>query len=99
VIGIIMLPAFPEDIDWGLRLTYEGPAPFGNRAVNNGLRSGDDLPLFHHDFKDDIAVGQDGLSLAEKNHGRGDSDSWSISKSQKPNGSVTETCARRRIKV
>jgi hypothetical protein len=27
VIGIIMLPEFPADIDWGLRLTYEGPAP------------------------------------------------------------------------
>jgi hypothetical protein len=27
VIGIIMLPDFPGDIDWGLRLTYTGPAP------------------------------------------------------------------------
>jgi hypothetical protein len=27
VIGIIMLPDLPEDNDWGLRLTYEGPAP------------------------------------------------------------------------
>ncbi|MCX6629750.1 MAG: hypothetical protein NTW28_19195, partial [Candidatus Solibacter sp.] len=27
VIGIIMLPEFPADLDWGLRLTYEGPAP------------------------------------------------------------------------
>ena len=26
-IGIIQLPEFPGDIDWGLRLTYEGPAP------------------------------------------------------------------------
>lgn len=26
-IGIIMLPEFPKDIDWGLRLTYTGPAP------------------------------------------------------------------------
>ena len=26
VIGIIMLPDFPGDIDWGLRLTYVGPA-------------------------------------------------------------------------
>jgi hypothetical protein len=26
-IGIITLPNFPEDSDWGLRLTYEGPAP------------------------------------------------------------------------
>jgi hypothetical protein len=26
-IGIIMLPDFPENNDWGLRLTYEGPAP------------------------------------------------------------------------
>jgi hypothetical protein len=26
VIGIIMLPDFPSDIDWGLRLTYVGPA-------------------------------------------------------------------------
>jgi hypothetical protein len=25
-IGIIMLPDFPADSDWGLRLTYEGPA-------------------------------------------------------------------------
>jgi hypothetical protein len=27
VIGIIMLPDFPSAIDWGLRLTYTGPAP------------------------------------------------------------------------
>ena len=27
VIGIIMLPDFPGDTDWGLRLTYTGPAP------------------------------------------------------------------------
>ena len=27
VIGIIMLPDFPGDIDWGLRLTYSGPPP------------------------------------------------------------------------
>ena len=27
VIGIIMLPDFPGESDWGLRLTYEGPAP------------------------------------------------------------------------
>ncbi len=27
VIGIILLPEFPGDIDWGLRLTYSGPAP------------------------------------------------------------------------
>ena len=27
VIGIIMLPDFPANIDWGLRLTYTGPAP------------------------------------------------------------------------
>jgi hypothetical protein len=26
VIGIIVLPEFPSDIDWGLRLTYTGPA-------------------------------------------------------------------------
>jgi hypothetical protein len=26
-IGIIMLPDFPGDDDWGLRLTYEGPVP------------------------------------------------------------------------
>jgi hypothetical protein len=26
VIGVISLPAFPSDIDWGLRLTYAGPA-------------------------------------------------------------------------
>jgi len=26
VIGIIMLPDFPGDADWGLRLTYTGPA-------------------------------------------------------------------------
>lgn len=26
-IGIITLPAFPGDTDWGLRLTYKGPAP------------------------------------------------------------------------
>ena len=25
-IGVISLPAFPADIDWGLRLTYAGPA-------------------------------------------------------------------------
>ena len=28
-IGIIMLPDFPGDTDWGLRLTYEGRAPSG----------------------------------------------------------------------
>lgn len=27
VVGILMLPPFPSDIDWGLRLTYEGPVP------------------------------------------------------------------------
>ena len=27
VIGTIMLPDFPDNIDWGLRLTYAGPAP------------------------------------------------------------------------
>jgi hypothetical protein len=27
VIGIMMLPDFPAEIDWGLRLTYSGPAP------------------------------------------------------------------------
>jgi hypothetical protein len=26
-IGIMMLPDFPGDIDWGLRLTYTSPAP------------------------------------------------------------------------
>jgi hypothetical protein len=26
-IGIILLPEFPSDLDWGLRLTYQGPAP------------------------------------------------------------------------
>jgi hypothetical protein len=26
-IGIIQLPSFPEDTDWGLRLVYEAPAP------------------------------------------------------------------------
>ncbi|HUB32631.1 MAG TPA: DUF5060 domain-containing protein [Bryobacteraceae bacterium] len=31
VIGIITLPEFPSDIDWGLRLTYSGPAPAGTR--------------------------------------------------------------------
>jgi hypothetical protein len=25
IIGIIMLPDFPADSDWGLRLTYAGP--------------------------------------------------------------------------
>jgi hypothetical protein len=30
-IGIIALPEFPDDADWGLRLTYEGPV--------NGVRS------------------------------------------------------------
>ena len=24
-IGIIELPKFPEDVDWGLKLIYEGP--------------------------------------------------------------------------
>ncbi len=33
VIGIIMLPEFPGDIDWGLRLTYEGPAPASQRRA------------------------------------------------------------------
>jgi hypothetical protein len=27
MIGIIDLPDFPGDLDWGLRLTYLGPAP------------------------------------------------------------------------
>jgi hypothetical protein len=27
VIGIITLPQFPGDTDWGLRLTYAGPPP------------------------------------------------------------------------
>jgi hypothetical protein len=26
-IGIIALPPFPSELDWGLRLVYEGPAP------------------------------------------------------------------------
>jgi hypothetical protein len=27
IIGIVRLPDFPADLDWGLRLTYAGPAP------------------------------------------------------------------------
>ena len=30
-IGIMTLPEFPSDIDWGLRLTYQGPAPARTR--------------------------------------------------------------------
>jgi len=37
VIGIIMLPEFPAGVDWGLRLTYTGPAPANVR----GGRAGD----------------------------------------------------------
>lgn len=32
-IGIIELPAFPSDIDWGLRLTYTGPIPAAERRI------------------------------------------------------------------
>jgi hypothetical protein len=36
VIGIIMLPDLPASIDWGLRLTYSGPAPpHGQRGRGN----------------------------------------------------------------
>ena len=28
-IGIVMLPDFPDDADWGLRLKYEGPVTAG----------------------------------------------------------------------
>jgi len=31
IIGIVRLPDFPADIDWGLRLTYAGPAPSEQR--------------------------------------------------------------------
>ncbi len=31
VIGIIRLPDFPSDADWGLQLIYEGPVPPGQR--------------------------------------------------------------------
>jgi hypothetical protein len=31
VIGIIMLPDLPGDTDWGMRLTYMGPAPAQGR--------------------------------------------------------------------
>ena len=37
-IGIITLPAFPDDNDWGLRLTYEGQAPQGGRGGRGGSR-------------------------------------------------------------
>src|ERR1035437_178245 len=38
-IGIITLPAFPDDNDWGLRLTYEGEAPQsqGGRGGRGGF--------------------------------------------------------------
>jgi len=32
-IGIIVLPQFPADIDWGLRLTYTGPIPAAERRI------------------------------------------------------------------
>jgi hypothetical protein len=32
-IGIIMLPQFPSEIDWGLRLTYTGPTPAAERRI------------------------------------------------------------------
>jgi hypothetical protein len=32
-IGIIMLPQFPADNDWGLRLTYIGPIPATERRI------------------------------------------------------------------
>lgn len=35
VIGTIMLPAFPSDADWGLRLTFAGPAPHAVRRSGN----------------------------------------------------------------
>ncbi|MGA3097595.1 MAG: DUF5060 domain-containing protein [Bryobacteraceae bacterium] len=35
-IGIITLPVFPDDSDWGLRLTYEGQAPQGGRGGRGG---------------------------------------------------------------
>jgi hypothetical protein len=35
-IGILTLPAFPDENDWGLRLTYEGPAPQGGRGGRGG---------------------------------------------------------------
>jgi hypothetical protein len=36
VIGIIMLPDLPADKDWGLRLTYTGPAPPPQRRDGRG---------------------------------------------------------------
>jgi hypothetical protein len=35
-IGIITLPDFPGDIDWGMRLTYTGPAPPNERRPRGG---------------------------------------------------------------
>jgi hypothetical protein len=35
-IGIITLPDFPSDIDWGLRLTYAGPTPASGRRPRGG---------------------------------------------------------------
>ena len=32
-IGIIMLPQFPAENDWGLRLTYAGPIPAAERRI------------------------------------------------------------------
>jgi Protein of unknown function (DUF4038)/Domain of unknown function (DUF5060) len=32
-IGIILLPEFPADTDWGLRLTYTGPTPAAERRI------------------------------------------------------------------
>ena len=36
VIGIIRLPDIPSDLDWGLRLTYAGPAPPQARRAERG---------------------------------------------------------------
>jgi hypothetical protein len=35
-IGIINLPDFPADNDWGLRLTYMGPAIAADRPAGRG---------------------------------------------------------------
>ena len=38
MIGVINLPEFPGDTDWGLRLVYAGPAQQGTRRVERGMR-------------------------------------------------------------
>ncbi|HMK39282.1 MAG TPA: hypothetical protein VK569_08080, partial [Bacteroidota bacterium] len=40
-IGIMELPGFPGDADWGIRLTYEGPASSGGGKAQKGSAESD----------------------------------------------------------